>query len=175
MWKALINKGRIWAFFFHSTISKQTIEACQDLNFIKGQEPIQKSIYVNIRKILQTFFPFYPVEGILTYWPFGLGSYSMREIASYSNEGLLAAVILWTRSEPWWGNSLGLVESVEKISHPAPCYLNSGELIAIILSDWYCSPKRDLNLGLSRIAVFEDCNATALSNHRWMRTCLMTW
>ena len=118
------------------------------------------------------FFPLLPCWG---YWPFGLGSYSMREIASYSNEGLLAAVILWTRSEPWWGNSLGLVESVEKISHPAPCYLNSGELIAIILNDWYCSPKRDLNLGLSRIAVFEDCNATALSNHRWMRTCLMTW
>ena len=31
--------------------------------------------------------------------------------------------------------------------HPAPCYLNSGDVIFIIWRDWYCSPEQDSNLG----------------------------
>ena len=44
-----------------------------------------------------------------------------------------------------------------------PYYLNSGEIIFIILSNQYRSPEWDLNLGLSRIAVFEDCKASPLT------------
>ena len=44
-----------------------------------------------------------------------------------------------------------------------PYYLNSGEIIFIIVKDGYHSPKRDSNLSRSRIAVFEDCKATALT------------
>ena len=49
------------------------------------------------------------------------------------------------------------------IDHPAPCYLNSGEIIFIIFCHRYRSPKRDSNLGLNRIAIFEDCKASALT------------
>ena len=34
----------------------------------------------------------------------------------------------------------------------------------IILSDWCCSSERDSNMGLSRIVVFKDCKATALTS-----------
>ena len=43
----------------------------------------------------------------------------------------------------------------------------SGDLtrlcLYILLSNQYLSPEHDSNLGLSRIAVFEDCKATALT------------
>ena len=37
------------------------------------------------------------------------------------------------------------------------------ELVFIISSNQNCSPEWDSNLGLSRIVVFEDCKATALT------------
>ena len=43
-----------------------------------------------------------------------------------------------------------------------------------IWSNHYRSPKQDSNLGLSRIAVCEDCKANAqpLSHHSWIRAIL---
>ena len=50
-----------------------------------------------------------------------------------------------------------------KIGDYTTTLLNSGEIIFIISSDGYSSPEWDSNLDPSRIAVFEDCKATALT------------
>ena len=42
---------------------------------------------------------------------------------------------------------------ITTIDHPVPCYLNSCEIISIILSNRYGSHERDSNLGPWRIAV----------------------
>ena len=72
----------------------------------------------------------------------------IRANASYSYQGLVVAVILWTCCEPWQGNSLGVVKRLV-------------ERIFIILSDQFCGPEVDSNWVSAELLSFEDCKAIA--------------